>query len=103
VTVSVPASSRAIEGTDATGRLEVDNGLSTDVAVSVVNGSPTNPRVMMYVKAGKTATITRIGGGYSVYFETGKGWNSRARQFSGNYGFQKFDQLFKRNEAGRSA
>lgn len=86
-------------GSRGYGRLEVDNGLSTDVAVSVVNGSPTNPRVMMYVKAGKTATITRIGGGYSVYFKTGKGWNSRVRQFSSNCGFQKFDQPFGRNES----
>jgi len=86
-------------GSRGYGRLEVDNGLSTDVAVSVVNGSPTNPRVMMYVKARKTATITRIGGGYSVYFKTGEGWNSRVRQFSSNCSFQKFDQPFGRNES----
>jgi hypothetical protein len=86
-------------GSRGYGRLQVDNGLSTDVAVSVVNGSPTSPRVMMYVKARKTATITRIGGGYNVYFKTGDGWNSRVRQFSSNCSFQKFDQPFGRNES----
>jgi hypothetical protein len=51
------------------------------------------------VKAGRRATITRIGGGYSVYFKTGKGWNSRVHQFSSNCSFQKFDQPFGRNES----
>jgi hypothetical protein len=87
-------------GTEGTGRLRVTNGTSKDVAVSVVNTGqpPSKPHVMMYVQARKTATITRIGGAYTIYFKSGTDWNAKRRQFSADCSFQKFDQSFGRNE-----
>jgi hypothetical protein len=87
-------------GAEGSGRLRVSNGTSKDVAVSVVTTGqpPSKPHVMMYVQARKTATITRIGGAYTIYFKSGTDWNAKRRQFSADCSFQKFDQSFGRNE-----
>lgn len=85
-------------GSRGSGRLRVDNGLSTDVAISVVSGGkPSAPQVMTYVQAGKQATINGIRGGYQVYFKSGSAWNGKTRQFTKSCKFQKFDQPFSAN------
>lgn len=87
-------------GSRGSGRLQVKNGTTKDVAVSIVTDGqpPTKPHVMMYVQAKKTATISRIGGKYHIYFKSGSDWNGKRRQFSTDCSFQKFDQGFGRNE-----
>jgi hypothetical protein len=88
-------------GPTGSGRLRVTNGTTKDVAISIVSTGqpPGKPHVMMYVQARKTATITRIGGPYSIYFKTGTDWNSKRRQFSADCTFQKFAQSFEPDEA----
>lgn len=90
-------------GSRGSGRLQVTNGTSKDVAVSVVtDGQPASkPQVMMYVLAKRTATISRIGGSYHIYFKSGSDWNSKRRQFSSECSFQKFDQGFGPNQGWR--
>lgn len=87
-------------GDAGTGRLKVMNGTTNDVALSVVlAGQPPNqPHVMMYIQASKTATITRIGGEYHIYFKSGTDWNDTRRQFSAGCSFQKFDRVFGKDE-----
>ncbi len=87
-------------GDGGIGRLKVTNGTANDVAVSIVTDGkpPGKPHVMMYVQAGKTATISRIGGAYHIYFKSGADWNPTRRQFGEDCTFQKFDQAFGRNE-----
>ena len=87
-------------GSRGLGRLQVKNGTDKDVAVSIVTDgkSPRTPHLMMYVQAKKTATISRIGGKYHIYFKSGTDWNPKSRQFSSDCSFQKFDQGFNRNE-----
>jgi hypothetical protein len=87
-------------GAGGSGRLRVKNGTSQDVAVAVVKtgGVPSKPHVLMYVQAKKTATINRIGGGYNLYFKSGKDWNPKRRQFSSDCSFSKFDQGFGKNQ-----
>ena len=88
------------DGEAGTGRLKITNGTAEDVAISVVTDGqpPGTPHVMMYIQAGKTATISRIGGAYHVYFKSGTDWNPTRRQFSADCSFQKFDQAFGRNQ-----
>lgn len=87
-------------GEAGSGRLRVTNGTAKDVAVSIVSDGkpPGMPHVMTYIRAGKTATISRIGGAYHIYFKSGTDWNSTRRQFSADCAFQKFDQAFERNK-----
>lgn len=87
-------------GDAGTGRLKITNGTAEDVAVSVVPAGkpPAKPHVMIYVQANKTATITRIGGAYNIYFKSGADWNPDRRQFNADCSFQKFDRVFGTNE-----
>jgi len=87
-------------GTRGSGRLQVENGTDQDVAVSIVNDGqpPGKPHIMLFVQAKKTATVSRIGGKYHIYYKTGKDWNAKRRQFSSGCSFARFDQGFGKNE-----
>jgi hypothetical protein len=87
-------------GARGSGRLQVTNGTTEDVAISIVTDGkpPAAPHLMVYVQAKKTATISRIGGKYHVYFKSGTDWNPKRRQFSAGCSFSKFDEGFGRNE-----
>jgi len=88
------------DGDSGSGRLKVTNGTPKDVAVSIVGDGtpPSEPQVMMFVQANKSAMISRIGGAYRIYYKSGTDWNAERRQFSADCSFQKFDQAVKRNE-----
>ncbi|ONI68331.1 hypothetical protein BWI15_35585 [Kribbella sp. ALI-6-A] len=88
-------------GSRGSGRLQVTNGTTDDVAVAIVTDGkpPSKPHLLVYVQAKKTATINRIGGKYHVFFKSGTDWNPKRRQFSAGCSFQKFDDGFGRNEA----
>jgi hypothetical protein len=88
-------------GPSGTGRLKVTNGTATDVAVSIVTAGtpPARPHLMIYLQAGKAATISRIGGAYHIYFKSGTDWIATRRQFGADCSFQKFERAFGRNEA----
>jgi hypothetical protein len=87
-------------GARGSGRLEVENGTDKDVALSVVTDGqpPGKPHLMIFVQAKKTATASRIGGKYHIYYKTGTDWNAKRRQFSSDCSFSKFDQGFGKNE-----
>ena len=87
-------------GSRGSGRLQVENGTDQDVAVSIVNDgqAPSKPHIMLFVQAKRTATVSRIGGKYHIYYKTGKDWNAKRRQFSSDCSFAKFDQGFGKNE-----
>jgi hypothetical protein len=82
------------------GRLKITNGTAQDVALSVVTEGkpPASPQVMIFIRAGKSATINRIGGAYRIYYTSGNDWNSTRLRFGEDCSFQKFDQTFGRNE-----
>ncbi len=87
-------------GARGSGRLQVTNGTTEDVAIAIVTDGkpPSKPHLLVYVQAKKTATINRIGGKYHVYFKSGTDWNPQRRQFSAGCSFSKFDEGFGRNE-----
>jgi hypothetical protein len=87
-------------GARGSGRLQVTNGTTEDVAIAIVTDGkpPSKPHLLVYVQAKKTATINRIGGKYHVYFKSGTDWNPKRRQFSAGCSFSKFDDGFGRNE-----
>ncbi|TDD49742.1 hypothetical protein E1263_31815 [Kribbella antibiotica] len=78
------------------GRLEITNGTAKDVAISVVTDGkpPREPHVMTYIRAGKSAAITRIGGAYHLYYKSGADWSSARKQFGTGCSYLKFDQAF---------
>ena len=81
-------------GPKGPGKLDIDNGTDSDVAVSVVTGEPSKPQVMIYVRAGQHATVTRISGTYDVYYKSGADWDAGRRQFTRDCVFEKFDLPF---------
>ncbi|WP_181774051.1 hypothetical protein [Amycolatopsis pittospori] len=93
---SRPPNGKIVERSGPRGqrRLQIANDDSSDVAVSVVNGEPSKPQVMIYVHAGASATITGISGDYRVYFKTGSGWDAAGRRFTSGCSFEKFEQTF---------
>jgi len=83
-------------GPAGTGRLSITNGTAKDVVISVVTDGkpPREPQVMTYIRAGKAAAITRIGGAYHLYYKSGADWNTERRAFATGCSFLKFDQAF---------
>ncbi|WP_344149804.1 hypothetical protein [Kribbella yunnanensis] len=83
------------------GRLSITNGTAKDVVISVVTDGkpPREPHVMTYIRAGKSAAITRIGGAYHLYYKSGADWSSSRRQFAIGCSFLKFDQAFGADKA----
>ncbi len=81
-------------GRRGSGRLRINNGDISDVAVSVTNGNPSNPQVTIYVRGNSNATITGITGTYWVYFKSGSDWDAARRGFTRDCSFEKFDLPF---------
>ncbi len=76
------------------GKLEIVNELDQDVAVSITLTSPANPQIMIYVRAGQRANLTRIAGAYQVFSKHGTDWNARERGFTRGCTYEKFDRAF---------
>ncbi|WP_207386212.1 hypothetical protein [Protofrankia symbiont of Coriaria ruscifolia] len=81
-------------GRRGSGRLRINNGGVSDVAVSVANGNPSNPQVTIYVRGSSSATITGITGTYWVYFKSGSDWDAARHGFTRDCSFEKFDLPF---------
>ncbi len=81
-------------GPHGPGRLQIKNGTSSDVAISVVTDSPSNPQAMICVHEESSATITGIPGSYQVNFKTGSGWDASGRRFTSGCAYEKFEQTF---------
>jgi hypothetical protein len=81
-------------GGQGPGTLEVNNGSTGDVAVSVALGDPSNPQVMVYVQASSKASVNGISGDYNVYFKSGKDWDAGRNGFTRDCTYEKFDDLF---------
>ncbi|MBP2349235.1 hypothetical protein JOF29_000318 [Kribbella aluminosa] len=83
-------------GPDGSGRLKITNGMSKDVAISIVNDGrpPGSPQLMVYVQATKSITLNRIGGTYHLYFKSGADWDPQHRKFRSDCSFKKFAQTF---------
>ncbi|SBW20571.1 hypothetical protein FDG2_1736 [Candidatus Protofrankia californiensis] len=81
-------------GRRGSGRLRINNGDISDVAVSVTNGNPSNPQVTIYVRGSSSATITGITGTYWVYFKSGGDWDAARHGFTRDCSFEKFDLPF---------
>jgi hypothetical protein len=77
------------------GRLEITNG-SNDSVVSVVPKGKKAPAIRVYVRARKTVKVTGVKDGtYEIFMTDGKDWDAKAKAFSRNCAFQKFDDSIK--------
>jgi hypothetical protein len=97
-----PANGEVLVRRDAEGlgRLKITNGMSKDVAISIVaeGQPPGSPQIMVYIQATKSTTVNRIGGAYRLYFKSGAEWDPLHRKFRSTCSFKKFDQTFTRNQ-----
>jgi hypothetical protein len=77
------------------GRLEITNG-SNDSVVSVVPKGKKAPAIRVYVQARKTVKVTGVKDGtYEIFMTDGKDWDAKAKAFSRDCAFQKFDDSIK--------
>ncbi|MCP2166787.1 hypothetical protein [Goodfellowiella coeruleoviolacea] len=82
-------------GKGGNGELEIDNNTGADHTISVVTGgNPSEPQVMVYVRANSTARVNRIAGTYQVYLKSGTDWDAERRGFTRDCAFEKFDEPF---------
>jgi hypothetical protein len=73
------------------GRLEITSG-GTDAVVSVVPKGRKAPAIRVYVQARRTVKVTGVKDGtYELFVTGGKDWDARAKAFSRNCAFKKFD------------
>jgi hypothetical protein len=77
------------------GRLEITNG-SNDSVVSVVPKGKKTPTIRVYIRARQTVKVTGVKDGtYEIFMTDGKDWDTGAKAFSRNCGFQKFEDSIK--------
>jgi hypothetical protein len=81
-------------GARGPGRLEIDNGSSSDVVIVVTNSSPRKPQVSIYVRAGSKATLNGIRGSYYVFFKSGTSWDAANRRFTEDCAYERYDDRF---------
>ena len=82
-------------GAGGSGRLQITNGDTGDVLVSVVLKDPKKPQASIYVRANSKATLTGIGGStYRVYFKSGTDWDAARRGFTESCSYEHFLQFF---------
>jgi len=82
-------------GVGGSGRLQITNGDTGDVVVSVVLKDPKKPQASIYVRANSKATLSGIGGSaYSVYFKSGTDWDAARRGFTESCSYEQVLQVF---------
>jgi hypothetical protein len=81
-------------GSRGPGRLEIDNGSSSDVVVVVTNSNPRKPQVSIYVRASSKATLNGIRGSYYVFFKSGTAWDAANRRFTEDCAYERYDDRF---------
>ncbi|GIG92492.1 hypothetical protein [Plantactinospora endophytica] len=78
------------------GQLKIENGGSSDAVINLVLGSAKSPTVSVYVRAKGKHTVSSVKDGtYRIYMTGGKDWDARAKAFSRNCNFQRFEDTFK--------
>jgi hypothetical protein len=76
------------------GELTIDNGSDEDTLVTLAVGG--RPSISVYVHTHARTKVTGIrDGAYQLYFTTGADWDPRARAFTRDCGFERFDDTFK--------
>ncbi|WP_055590226.1 hypothetical protein [Peterkaempfera griseoplana] len=72
------------------GELTIENGGSQDAVISLAKGKRTAYSV--YVRKGADYKVRGVRDGtYTVYFTSGRDWDSKARRFTRDCGFSRFD------------
>ncbi|WP_422774448.1 hypothetical protein ACN28C_17230 [Plantactinospora sp. WMMC1484] len=78
------------------GQLKIENGGSSDAVINLVLGSAKTPTVSVYVRAKGKHTVSSIKDGtYRIYMTGGKDWDGKAKAFSRNCNFQRFEDTFR--------
>jgi hypothetical protein len=84
------------------GHLKIDNGGRADSVVSLVKSGTSKPAITVYVRGRSKFTVTGVRDGtYTVFMSNGQDWDPRARKFTRNCGFSKFDDTMKYTTTSR--
>ncbi|MEV6631537.1 hypothetical protein AB0M54_12380 [Actinoplanes sp. NPDC051470] len=77
--------------------IRIQNKSDGDTAV-LMDGGRKQPRVMVYVRAGKSTTVRGVAGNrsgtFSIKFKQGADWDQRRRGFTRNCSYETFQQFF---------
>jgi len=77
------------------GQLKIENG-GSDAVINLVLGSAKTPAVSVYVRGKGKLTVSGVKDGtYRVFMTSGKDWDGKAKAFSRDCSFQKFEDTFK--------
>ncbi|ROT33292.1 hypothetical protein [Micromonospora sp. HM5-17] len=78
------------------GQLKIENGGSSDSVINLVRSGSKSPMVSVYVRAKGKFTVTGVRDGtYRIYMTGGKDWDGKAKAFSRDCSFQRFEDTFK--------
>jgi hypothetical protein len=78
------------------GQMKIKNGGSSDSVISVVKNGSKRSAITVYLRAKGKHTVTGVRDGtYRVYMSSGADWDARAKRFTRNCGFSRFDDSFK--------
>jgi hypothetical protein len=76
------------------GELTIDNGSDKDTLITLAVGR--RPSISVYVRTHARSKVTGIrDGSYQIYLTTGADWDSKARAFTRDCSFERFDDTFK--------
>jgi hypothetical protein len=73
--------------------VKVENKYPDDVVISMAPAGSKNASLVMYVRSGQTASANSVPDGtYDVFLAKGADWDTGAKAFTRDCGFQKFDE-----------
>jgi hypothetical protein len=82
-------------GRGGSGELEIANG-SRDAVISIVRNGAKTPTTRVYVRGGKSFTVSGIKDGtYQIFMTDGQDWDPELKAFSRGCAFQRFDDPLK--------
>ncbi|MBV1856412.1 hypothetical protein [Catellatospora tritici] len=82
------------------GELKVTNA-SSDAVISLVKSGSKSPSVSVYVRGSGSYTVKGVPNGtYSVFYTSGKDWDTKAKTFTQQCSFAKFDDPLKYSTSG---
>ncbi|MEE6261865.1 hypothetical protein [Plantactinospora sonchi] len=78
------------------GELKIENDGGTDAVINVVRNGSKSASISVYVRAKGKVTVGGVRDGtYRIYMTGGKDWDGKAKAFSRDCNFQRFEDSFK--------
>lgn len=77
------------------GQLKIKNSGPADSLISVLPAKAKRPAIVVYVRGKQSFTVRGVRDGtYQIYVSTGEDWDAKAKTFSRDCSFNRFDDTF---------